>query len=89
MLIKKIILTASVACLLFPSIMVNLIPTAFPSPDNAPSYALEYASSPIRDGWYGPDKFKEIAYFSFYTFFKPGIEPDCIDIVKEPKCVDE
>ncbi len=79
MINKKIILCVSVTCLLLTPIIISAIPAAFPTPIH--DYALEIPKS----GWYGSDKFNKIAYVSFYTFFKSGIEPDCIDMTDETK----
>ena len=78
MLIKKIILSVSFTCLLF-----TPFPVIFSSPsDDVPDYALD---RPIRFDRNDIDKFRELTYFSFYTFFKSGIDPDCIDMVNELK----
>jgi len=80
--VKKIILTASVTCLLFTPIIVNAIPAIFAEPPSHEEYALDFAGG---NNWKGLNKFNDITYFSFYTFFKSGIDPDCINIVKESK----
>jgi len=78
MLIKKIILSASVTCLILSPILILTI-TPITAPISVADYALNFAGGP-GIGWYGHDKFEELTYFSFYTFFKSGIDPDCIDI---------
>ena len=83
MLISKIILSASVTCLLFSPIMVITIPTAIPggivSVSSGAIYALDFAGGGIL----GPDNFEDLTYFSFYTFFKCGDTPDCIDLITD------
>lgn len=32
---------------------------------------------------YNIGKSQDVTYFSFYTFFKSGIDPDCIDLITD------
>ncbi len=69
-------------------LFTSIIPVAFSSPSddipdqlNAwPDYALDM---PRRFDRNDIDKFRELAYFTFYTFFKSGIDPDCIDLITD------
>ena len=71
---------------LFTPITVGIIPDAFPSPsDVTPPYALDFAGGPNRVYWNNIDKFSVLTYFLFYTFFKSGIDPDCIDLITDDK----
>ncbi len=88
MLIKKIILSTSVTFLLFTPLMIATVSATFPSPppDGALSYALDFTGGSTAYGWYGSDRVKELTYVLFYTFFKSGIEPDCIDLITDDEC---
>ena len=78
------IIVIPITCLLFtPTLVVAIADLSHVTPENTPDYALDFAAP--RSGWYGPDMFEEITYFSFYTFFKSGIDPDCIDMIDESK----
>ena len=72
-------------CLIFSPVLMVGIPVITAEPHVA--YALYFIGPTI--GGNGLDKFNDITYFSFYTFFKSGIDPDCIDMVQESKGVDE
>jgi len=72
-----------ITCLLFTPLAFIAIPSTMPIGISvSPSYALDFAGG--RPG-YLDYKSDEITYFSFYTYFKRGIDPDCIDMVDESK----
>ena len=70
-----------ITCLLLSPLLFFTIPVTTAEPQV--EYALSFAGVPF--GWNGLDKLNDITYFSFYTFFKSGIDPDCIDMVEESK----
>ena len=72
----------TITCLLFTPLMLVAVPAAFPSlpPDETDGYVLDYSGGTF---WYLDHGYNELTYFSFYTFFKYGIEPDCIEMIEE------
>ena len=72
-----------ITCLLLAPLVTIIIPVTPVTVANPGEYALNFAGPPI--GWNGHDRLNDITYFSFYTFFKSGINPDCIDMVNESK----
>lgn len=72
---SNVIIAIPMICLTFSPILPLLI-TAPPSKSDV-EYALDFAG-PKMDNVL--DKYNMLTYFSFYTFFKSGIEPDCIDM---------
>jgi len=81
-IIKIIIIP--ITCLLFTPLVFVAIPVAFSEPNPHVDYALDFVGGNVALSQ-GLDKFDDLTYFSFYTFFKSGIEPDCIDMVDESK----
>jgi len=76
-----------ISCLILTPIIMGAIPAAIPSASSEPipekpSYALDFAAPRT---WNDNNKYNDITYVTFYTFFKCGIDPDCIDIVDESK----
>ena len=69
-------------CLILSPILILTIPV--PVIESDVDYALDFAGGRVI-GWHGLDKFENITYFTFFTFFKSGINPDCIDMVDESK----
>jgi len=89
--IKKIVCVPIVVFVVLTPLTVNVIPAFPPSlpPDDDYDYSLDYAGG--GGFWDDTNNFKDLTYFSFYTFFKSGIEPDCIDMVesKEESCCND
>ena len=77
-------LTTQVKLLTVSLILVGFIPVAFSEPNPHVDYALDFVGGNVALSQ-GLDKFDDLTYFSFYTFFKSGIDPDCIDMVDESK----
>ena len=83
MLLNKIVAPA-IACLLFTPLVG--IPASLPVDSDEPpppDYALSVNTPSMI--WYiffsDHDQFKTLTYFLFYTFFKCGTDPDCIDLI--------
>ena len=72
------ILSTTITCLLFTPLMLVVVPVVFSPP--AEGYALDFAGGTSS---YLDNEFNELTYFSFYTFFKSGIELDCIEMTEK------
>ena len=77
------IIVIPITCLLFTPLVFVAIPVAF-SESPKEGYALDFAGGNVALSQ-GLGKFNDLTYISFYTFFKSGIDPDCIDMVDESK----
>lgn len=67
-----------ITCMLFTPLILVAVP--LPVVNVATPYALNYTggNTSIADQLFGG-----LTYFSFYTFFQKGIDPDCIDMTEE------
>lgn len=69
-------------CLLLSPILILVIPITAPSIITvSTSYALDYAGGILKP--HGLEKYDLITFVTFYTYFKRGINPDCIDMVQD------
>ena len=77
---QKCVKVIAVTCMLFAPLALIAIPVAIPLGITAsPSYALDFAGGTF---WFVEHLFGDLTYFTFYTFFKQGVNPDCIDMVE-------
>jgi len=69
------VVSTSIVCMLFVSLVATHIsPVITDDVSDLDSRHIQHRRPSI-------DKFEDISYFSFYTFFKSGIEPDCIEMI--------